>query len=79
MLVIYGILEIFDSLVERIIFIKKLRSPKGSPPAGGSLRGKHMNKLIKEILTNKKARNFSALMAFVVSVMSAGAPWQGGA
>lgn len=34
-----------------------------------------MNKLIKEILTNKKARNFSALMALIVTVMGVGQPW----
>jgi len=34
-----------------------------------------MNKLMKEILTNKAARNSSALMAFVVTVMGVGSPW----
>lgn len=35
-----------------------------------------MNKLMKEILTNKKIRNYSALLTLVVTVMSVGTPWQ---
>ena len=36
-----------------------------------------MNKLIKEILTNKKVRNNVGLMALIASVMNAGYPWTG--
>lgn len=34
-----------------------------------------MNKLIKEILTNKNTRNGAALMALVAVTMNAGDPW----
>jgi hypothetical protein len=35
-----------------------------------------MTKLMKNILTNKVARNASAMNAFVATVVSVGAPWQ---
>jgi hypothetical protein len=34
-----------------------------------------MDKIIKEVLTNKKVRDNAALLALVVTVMDAGAPW----
>jgi len=34
-----------------------------------------MTKIIKEILTNKEARNNAALIALVAMAMSAGQPW----
>jgi|GEM_PF-3178907 hypothetical protein len=36
-----------------------------------------MKEIIKEILTNKKVRTFSALMALVLTVFSVGEPWGG--
>jgi hypothetical protein len=36
---------------------------------------KKMKEIIKEILTNKKVRTFSALMALVLAVFSVGEPW----
>jgi hypothetical protein len=36
-----------------------------------------MDKLIKEVLTNKKARESAALTALIVTVMGAGMPWIG--
>lgn len=35
-----------------------------------------MKELMKKILTDKKARNTTALMAFLMSVMVVGTPWQ---
>jgi len=37
-----------------------------------------MKEIIKEILTNKKVRTFSALMLFISAIMSVGQPWSGG-
>lgn len=34
-----------------------------------------MDKLIKEILTNKATRNSAALIALIAVVMDAGTPW----
>jgi hypothetical protein len=34
-----------------------------------------MDKIIKEVLTNKKVRDHVALVALVVTVMDAGSPW----
>ncbi len=34
-----------------------------------------MNKLIKEILTNKAVRNSTALVALAVAAADAGSPW----
>jgi hypothetical protein len=36
-----------------------------------------MKKLMKKILTDKSARNTTALMVFLMSVMVVGDPWQG--
>ena len=36
-----------------------------------------MEKIIKAFLTSKKLRNNAALMALIVTVMNAGAPWTG--
>ena len=36
-----------------------------------------MDKLIKEVLTNKAVRNSTALAALIVTVMDAGIPWVG--
>lgn len=35
-----------------------------------------MKKLMKKILTDKKARNTTALMMFLMSVMVVGQPWE---
>ncbi len=34
-----------------------------------------MKKLIKKILTNKKARNLKAMKSFAVTVADSGSPW----
>lgn len=34
-----------------------------------------MNKLIKEILTNKAVRDYSVLAVFIATTISAGDPW----
>jgi hypothetical protein len=36
-----------------------------------------MNKIIKEVLTNKEVRNTSALSLLLVTAVSAGQPWLG--
>lgn len=36
-----------------------------------------MKKLMEKILTDKKARNATALMTFLMSVMVVGYPWEG--
>lgn len=35
-----------------------------------------MKKLMQKILTDKKARNITALSMFLMSVMVVGAPWE---
>jgi hypothetical protein len=35
-----------------------------------------MKKLMKKILTDKKARNTTAMMTFLMTVVVVGAPWQ---
>jgi len=35
-----------------------------------------MKKLMKKILTDKRARNVTASMTFLMTVMVVGAPWQ---
>ncbi len=35
-----------------------------------------MKKLIKKVLTDKKARSVATLSAFMSTVMAAGRPWQ---
>lgn len=37
--------------------------------------GLYMDKIIKEVLTNKEVRSAPALMAFVATGMSVGQPW----
>ena len=36
-----------------------------------------MKKLIKKVLTDKKARNLTTLSGFMLTVAAVGAPWRG--